>query len=190
MIQTPTPTRAEASDVASAIYHGADAVMLSAESASGQYPVEAVTMMDRIITEVERDPFYRRMVDAAHPEPGSTISDTICCGLRPATGLLPIAAAVTYTHSGYTSLRTARERPAAPILSMAMSIETARRLTVVWGAHSVHGREIHDVNEMSDYACETAHKEGFAQKGDIIAIAAGMPFGRSGTTNLLKIANV
>jgi pyruvate kinase len=190
MIQTPTPTRAEASDVASAIYHGADAVMLSAESASGQYPVEAVTMMDRIITEVERDPFYRRMVDAAHPEPGSTISDTICCGLRRATGLLPIAAAVTYTHSGYTSLRTARERPAAPILSMAMSIETARRLTVVWGAHSVHGREIHDVNEMSDYACETAHREGFAQKGDIIAITAGLPFGRSGTTNLLRIAHV
>jgi pyruvate kinase len=190
MIQTPTPTRAEASDVASAIYHGTDAVMLSAESASGQYPVEAVTMMDRIITEVEHDPFYRRMIDAAHPEPGSTISDTICCGLRRATGLLPVAAAVTYTSSGYTSLRTARERPAAPILSMAMSIETARRLTLVWGVHSVHVREIHDVNEMSDYACETAHKEGFAQKGDIIAIAAGMPFGRSGTTNLLKIANV
>ena len=190
MIQTPTPTRAEASDVASAIYHGADAVMLSAESASGQYPVEAVTMMDRIITEVERDPFYRRMIDAAHPEPGSTISDTICCALRRATGLLSIAAAVTYTSSGYTSLRTARERPAAPILSMAMSIETARRLTLVWGVHSVHVREIHDVNEMSDYACETAHKEGFAQKGDIIVIAAGMPFGRSGMTNLLKIANV
>src|SRR3954452_16361200 len=190
MIQTPTPTRAEASDVASAVYHGADAVMLSAESASGQYPAEAVTMMDRIITEVERDPFYRRMIDAAHPEPGSTISDTICCGLRRATGLLPIAAAVTYTSSGYTSLRTARERPAAPILSMAMSLETARRLTLVWGVHSVHVREIRDVNEMSDYACETAHKEGFAQKGDIIAITAGMPFGRSGATNLLRIAHV
>ena len=142
-------------------------------------------MMDRIITEVERDPFYRRMIDAAHPEPGSTISDTICCGLRRATGLLPIAAAVTYINSGYTSLRTAWERPAAPILS----IEMARRLTFVWGVHSVHGRKIHDVNEMSDHSCETAHKEGFAQKGDIIAITAGMPFGRSGTTNLLRIAH-
>ena len=177
MIQTPTPTRAEASDVASAIYHGADAVMLSAESASGQYPVEAVAMMNSIILEVERDPYYRQMIDAAHPEPGATIADAICCALRRATGLLPVTAAVTYTSSGYTSLRTARERPAAPILSMAMSIETARRLTLVWGVHSVHVHEIHDANEMSDYARETVLKEGFAQSGDIIVIAAGMPFG-------------
>jgi pyruvate kinase len=190
MIQTPTPTRAEASDVASAIYHGADAVMLSAESASGQYPVEAVAMMNSIILEVERDPYYRQMIDAAHPEPGATIADAICCALRRATGLLPVTAAVTYTSSGYTSLRTARERPAAPILSMAMSIETARRLTLVWGVHSVHVHEIHDANEMSDYARETVLKEGFAQSGDIIVIAAGMPFGAAGKTNMLKIANV
>ena len=137
--------------------------MLSAESAAGQFPVEAVAMMDRIIKEVERDPFYRQMIDAAHPEPGATFADAICCALRRATNLLPVAAAVTYTRSGYTSLRTARERPAAPILSMAMSIETARRLTAVWGVHSVHVREIQDANEMGDYASETARKEGFAQ---------------------------
>jgi pyruvate kinase len=190
MIQTPTPTRAEASDVASAIYHGSDAVMLSAESAAGQYPVEAVAMMDSIIKEVERDSFYRQVIDAAHPEPGATIADAICCALRRATNLLPVAAAVTYTRSGYTSLRTARERPAAPILSMAMSIETARRLTAVWGVHSVHVREIQDANEMGDYASETARKEGFAQTGDVIVIAAGMPFGVGGTTNLLKIVSV
>jgi pyruvate kinase len=190
MIEAPTPTRAEALDVASAIYHGADAVMLSAESASGQYPLEAVSKMNSIIMEVERDPFHRQMIDAAHPEPSANIPDTICCGLRRAADLLPIAAAVTYTSSGYTSLRTARERPSAPIISMAMSAETARRLTLVWGVHSVHVHEIQDVNEMGDFASETALKEGFARKGDIIVIAAGMPFGVSGTTNLLKVVTV
>jgi pyruvate kinase len=190
MIQTPTPTRAEASDVASAIYHGADAVMLSAESASGQYPVEAVAMMSSIIQEVERDSYYRQMIEAAHPEPDITIADTICCGLRRATNLLPVKVAITYTTSGYTSLRTARERPVAPILSMAMSIQTARRLTLVWGVHSVHVHEINDANEMSDYACEVADKEGFARKGDVVVIAAGMPFGTAGSTNMLKITTV
>ncbi|HMO29650.1 pyruvate kinase [Enterovirga sp.] len=190
MIQTPTPTRAEASDVASAVYHGTDAVMLSAESASGQYPVEAVSMMSSIIQEVEKDPYYRQMIEAAHPEPDATIADTICCGLRRATNLLPVKVAVTYTTSGYSSLRTARERPTAPILSMAMSIQTARRLTLVWGVHSVHVHEISDANEMSDYACEMAVREGFAAKGDVVVIAAGMPFGAAGNTNMLKITTV
>ena len=138
MIQAPTPTRAEASDVASAIYHGADAVMLSAESAAGQFPLEAVAMMDRIITAAENDRgYYRPMTDAARPEPAATIPDAICAGMRQATGLLPVAAVVTYTSSGSSSLRASRERPAAPILSMAASMETARRLTLAWGVHSV-----------------------------------------------------
>ena len=187
MITTPMPTRAEASDVASAVYHGADAVMLSAESASGRYPVEAVAMMDRIIAEVERDPFYRQMTDAAHPEPGPTVSDAICCGLRRATNLMPVAATITYTISGSTTLRVARERPAAPILGMATRPETARRLALVWGVHSVLAHEVGDVGEMAEYACETARREGFAHAGDIVVIAAGMPFGVAGTTNLLKI---
>ncbi len=114
MITAPTPTRAEASDVATAVYDGADAVMLSAESAAGQFPVEAVGMMDRIIREVEQDPYSRLVIDAAHPEPAPTLADAICCALRRVAGLLNIAAAVTYTSSGSTSLRAARERPAAP----------------------------------------------------------------------------
>ena len=169
------------------IVAASDAVMLSAESASGRYPVEAVAMMDRIIAEVERDPFYRQMTDAAHPEPGPSVSDAICCGLRRATNLLPVAATITYTSSGSTTLRAARERPAAPILGMATRPETARRLALVWGVHSVLAHEVGDVGEMSEYACETARREGFARAGDIVVIAAGMPFGVAGTTNLLKI---
>jgi pyruvate kinase len=191
MIQAPTPTRAEASDVASAIYHGADAVMLSAESAAGQYPIEAVAVMGRIISEAERDhAYYRRMTDAAHPDPKPTIADAICAGLRQATALLPVAVTITYTLRGATSLRASRERPPTPILSMSTKIETARRLTLAWGVHSVQVREVRDVDEMTAYACETAVKEGFAKQGDIVVITAGTPFGVSGSTNMLKIMPV
>jgi pyruvate kinase len=191
MIQVPTPTRAEASDVASAIYHGADAVMLSAESASGQFPLEAVTMMDRIITAAENDRGYHRsMSDAARPEPAATIPDAICASMRQATSLLPIAVTVTYTISGSSSLRASRERPPTPILSMAASVETARRLTLSWGVHSVQVPPISSVDEMSAFACEVALREGLAAKGDIIVVAAGTPVGVSGTTNTLKILRV
>ena len=188
MINVPTPTRAEASDVASAIYHGADAVMLSAESASGQFPVEAVAMMNRIITVAESDHgYYRPMSDAARPAPTATIPDVICAGIREATRLLPVAAVVTYTTSGSSSLRTSRERPAASILSMATRTKTARRLTLGWGLHSVEAPQIVSVDEMSAFACEVAIREGFAAKGDIIVVATGTPVGVQGTTNTLKI---
>jgi pyruvate kinase len=191
MIEVPTPTRAEASDVASAIYHGADAVMLSAESASGKFPIEAVTMMDRIIKAAENDRgYYRPMSDAARPAPAATIPDAICASMRLATGLLPIAVVVTYTNSGSSSLRASRERPATSILSMAASAETARRLTLAWGIHSVQVPAIGSLDEMSTFACETALKEGFANKGNIIVVAAGTPIGVSGTTNMLKILSV
>ena len=189
MIEAPTPTRAEASDVATAVYDGADAVMLSAESAAGRYPVEAVRMMSEIIAEVERDPHYRTATDAAHPEPEATVSDVICDALRRSAAILPVAALVTYTASGRTALRAARERPAAPILSLTPDLPTARRLALVWGAHAVHVR--------SSGACPRSWtslrdrpREGFAKPGDTIAITGGMPFGVAGRTNLLRVARV
>jgi pyruvate kinase len=190
MIEAPTPTRAEASDVASAIYHGADAVMLSAESASGKYPLEAVTIMDRIIMEAEQDSYWRSMADTAHPGMEKTIPGVICAGLRAATTALPVAVTVTYTRSGSTSLLAARERLPTSILSMATQTETARRLTLAWGIHSVQAHEIGSVDEMIEHACQTALKEDFAARGDIIAVTAGTPFGISGTTNMLKILTV
>jgi len=190
MISAPMPTRAEASDVASAVYDGVDAVMLSAESASGSYPVEAVSMMDRIIREVERDPLYQNLIDAQHEAPLANRGDAICAALRSVTQIIGAVATVTYTTSGYTSLRAARERPTAPILSITPALSTARRLALVWGVHSTVSPDITNVDEMVTAACETALREGMAQPGDQLAIAAGMPFGESGTTNLLRIAEV
>jgi pyruvate kinase len=189
MIESPVPTRAEASDVATAVYDGADAVMLSAESASGKYPVEAVSMMDRIITQVECDPAYRQIIDASHPAiRQSDVADAICSAMRGTVAMLHAAAIVCYTRSGRTSLRAARERPHAPVLSLTPILATARRLTVVWGIHSVQIDGVTDVDEMTALACEVARREGFAATGQFIVAIAGIPFGRAGTTNLLRVA--
>ena len=191
MITSPVPTRAEASDVANAVYDGADAVMLSAESASGQYPREAVAMMDRIIHEVECDPNWRAGIDASHTEPRAEVADAVCLALRQTARLLPVAAVVTYTRSGTTSLRAARERPVVPVLSMTPELATARRLALVWGVHSVHADErVADVPDMVAQACAMARREGFAQAGALVVIASGMPFGVVGTTNFLHISKV
>ncbi|MFJ3047760.1 pyruvate kinase [Herbaspirillum chlorophenolicum] len=190
MITAPVPTRAEVSDVASAIYDGSDAVMLSAESANGAYPLQAVSMMDRVIAEVERDPLYRNMLDAQHETPQPNRSDAICSALRDVAGIVGATATVTYTSSGHTSLRAARERPMAPILSITPQLATARRLALVWGVHSTISDQIHNESDMVSAACQTALKEGFAKKGDQIAITAGMPFGQPGSTNLLRLAEV
>jgi len=190
MVTTPTPTRAEASDVATAVYEGADAVMLSAESAAGKYPVEAVTMMNEIIVEVERDAQYRKAMDAALPDPEPTISDVICDALRRSTAVLQVAALVTYTAAGKTALRAARERPAAPILSLTPDLATARRLALVWGLHPVVTNLVEDLSQVVETAFVIAQQEGFAKAGDTIAITGGMPSGVSGGTNLLRIAQL
>ena len=190
MISAPTPTRAEASDVASAIYDGADAVMLSAESASGAFPVPAMAIMNRIICEVERDPLYRNLIDAQHEAALPTRGDAICAALRNVTQIIGAVATVTYTTSGHTSLRAARERPMAPILSITPNLATARRLACVWGVHSTVSADVDSVDEMVAAACRIAQGEGFAKPGDQVAITAGMPFGEPGTTNLLRIAEV
>jgi pyruvate kinase len=190
MISAPIPTRAEASDVATAIYQGADAVMLSAESASGRYPVEAVQMMERILGEVESDPYQRELLDALQKTAQPNSADAICAAMNVVAGLLPVAAIVTYTTSGSTSLRAARERPASPVLSMTPSLDTARRLALVWGVHSVVTDDVADVAAMVERAAHCARDEGFAEPGDTILISAGMPFGTPGATNLLRIAQV
>jgi len=191
MVDSPVPTRAEASDVATAIYDGADAVMLSAESAVGKHPVEAVAMMNRILGEVEADPLYRQLIDASHApaEPGDAdVADAVCSAMRRAVALLKAAAIVCYTSSGYTSLRAARERPEAPILSLTPSLPAARKLALAWGVHSVHTDDVRDIDEMTDVACAFARREGFAVAGQMIVAIAGMPFATAGTTNLLRVA--
>jgi pyruvate kinase len=193
MVESPVPTRAEASDVATAIYDGADAVMLSAESASGKHPLEAVAIMNRIIEEVESDPLYRQLIDASHTEsvPGQAdVAEAVCCAMRRAVTLLQAAAIVCYTSSGHTSLRAARERPEAPVLSLTPHVGTARRLALAWGVHSVHIEDVATVLQMTAIACAVAQRERFADTGQTIVAIAGMPFGEAGTTNLLRIATV
>lgn len=192
MVASPVPTRAEASDVATAVYDGADAVMLSAESAAGRYPVEAVDMMNRLITEVEADPQYRLLIDASRDasETGTDPAEAVCCAVRHAVALLQAAAIVCYTSSGHTSLRAARERPEASVLSLTPQLGIARRLALVWGVHSVHIDDVADVDQMASVACAVARREGFAEAGQTIVAIAGMPFGTPGTTNLMRIASV
>ncbi len=193
MVERPVPTRAEASDVATAIYDGADAVMLSAESASGKFPVAAVGMMNRIIEQVEADPLYRQLIDASYESPPAGQLDTgaaVCGAMRRVVSLLHAAAIVCYTRSGHTSLVAARERPESPVLSVTPILATARRMAVVWGVHSVHAADVSDVTEMTAVACEVAVREKFAQRGQTIVAVAGMPFGVPGTTNLLRVATV
>jgi len=192
MIASPVPTRAEASDVATAVYDGADAVMLSAESASGKHPVQAVAMMNRILEQVESDPLYRELIDASHSaaRPAGDVADAVCCAMRRVVTLLRAAAIVCYTSSGHTSLRAARERPESPVLSLTPSLQSARRLALAWGVHSVHIADVDDVRQMTEVACEVARRARFANAGQTIVAIAGMPFGTSGTTNLLRIATV
>ncbi|MBX6327755.1 MAG: pyruvate kinase [Pseudolabrys sp.] len=190
MINSPVPTRAEVSDVATAIFEGADAVMLSAESAAGQYPVQAVATMNRIAEEVERDPTYRGILDAQRAVPEPTGADAIADAARHIADTLDLAAVICWTASGSTALRVGRERPRPPIVALSPNIATGRRLAVVWGVHCVVTEDAHDVDDMVDRACRIAFKEGFAKAGQRVIIVAGIPFGTPGATNMLRIAYV
>ena len=190
MITSPVPTRAEVSDVATAIFEGADAVMLSAESAAGQYPVEAVATMDRIAMEVEGDPTYRGIMDAQRVAPEATGADAIAAAAREIAETLDLSALVCWTSSGATALRVARERPKAPIVSISPNIATGRKLALVWGVHSVLAADAHDQDDMVDRACRIAVKDGFAAPGQRIIVVAGVPFGTPGATNMVRIALV
>ncbi|MDR6775435.1 pyruvate kinase [Azospirillum sp. BE72] len=188
MVSAPAPTRAEASDVATAVYDGADAVMLSAETASGEYPVEAVSIMDRIAQRVEADPLYRKIVESQHPSLQETSADAITAAAGQVARTIHAAAIVTYTTSGSTTLRASRERPDVPVLCLTSSMATARRLQLAYGVHSLHTRDIGSFSEMVQKAVRYAHASGLAQEGQRVVITAGVPFGVPGNTNILRIA--
>lgn len=188
MVNSPAPTRAEASDVATAVYDGADAVMLSAETASGKYPCEAVSMMNRIVARVEQDEGYRAIIEAIHPAPEATASDAITAAAAQVADTIKAAAIVTFTTSGSTSLRAARERPTVPILCLTERVSTARRLAVAWGVHCVITEDVRDFGDMVDKACAVALREEFAIGGQRVVVTAGVPFGTPGATNVLRIA--
>ena len=188
MITAPVPTRAEVSDVATAVFEGADAVMLSAESAAGKFPVESVLMMNRIAEEVERDPVYRQVINAQRAEPEATGADAIAVAARDVAETLDLKAVIAWTASGSTAFRIARERPAPPILALTPNIHTARRLAIVWGVHAVVTKDAHDIADMAKRGCKLSNREGFSQEGDRVIIVAGVPFGSPGATNMLRIA--
>ena len=190
MITAPVPTRAEVSDVATAVFEGADAVMLSAESASGQYPFEAVATMNRIAEKVETDPTYQGIITAQRAEPEKTGADAISMAARQIAETLNLAAIVTYTASGTTGLRAARERPRTPIIALSPILATARRLTLTWGCHCVVTEDADDLDDMVDRACRIAFEEGFGKPGDRIIITAGVPLRTPGSTNMLRIAYI
>jgi pyruvate kinase len=190
MIESPVPTRAETSDVASAVFEGTDAVMLSAETAAGAFPAEAVGMMDRIAKAVERDPLYRTILEAQRQAPEPTIPDAILAAVHDVTNTIKAAAIVCWTKSGSTGLRGARERPQTPILALTPIKAMARRLTIAWGLHCVETEDAQNLEDVADRACQIAYAHEFARVGDRVVVTAGLPLGTPGATNLLRVALV
>ncbi len=190
MISAPAPTRAEASDVATAVYDGADAVMLSAESAVGQYPREAVNMMDRIIARVERDEDWRRGIDAKRPAPEKSSANAIAAAAVQVAHTIGAQAIVALTQSGSTARRVARDKPDCPVVGLTTSAEMARRMALVWGVHAVLTNGVHSMTEAVAQAVKITRQEGFAKKGEEIVVVAGVPFGQPGTTNALRVVRV
>jgi pyruvate kinase len=190
MIASPVPTRAEVSDVATAIFDGADAIMLSAESAAGQYPVEAVATMNRIAEEVESDAMYAPSLHVLHTEPESTGADAIAAAARQVAETLDLSAIVCWTSSGATGMRVSRERPKPPTVAISPMLSTGRKLSLVWGVHCVVAEDARDQDDMVERACQIAFREGFARAGNRVIIVAGVPLGTPGATNMIRVAFV
>ncbi len=191
MIQSPVPTRAEVSDVATAVYEGADAIMLSAESAAGKFPVEAVSTMNRIGEEVERDPIYRSVLTAQRPAPEATAGDAIADAARQIAETLDLPALICWTTLRLRPpSRVARERPKPPIVAITPNIAAGRRLAVVWGVHCVVAEDARDQDDMVSRAGQIAFRDGFVRAGQRVIIVAGVPLGIPGTTNMVRIASV
>ncbi len=190
MIESPTPTRAEVSDVANAVYDGADAVMLSAETAAGEWPEEAVTMMDKIAEQVERSEDYRARVRFLDTPPNATTSDALAHACMTIADTVAISAINVFTSSGSTARRVARERPDTPMLVLTPSIKTARRVALLWGAHSVATKDIGSFEEMIAKGKRMALRHGFGKAGSKLIALAGVPFGTPGATNLLHVVTL
>ncbi|MFL6725683.1 MAG: pyruvate kinase [Sphingomicrobium sp.] len=190
MVTSATPTRAEVSDVATAIYDGADAVMLSAESATGQYPCEAVQMMDRIADSVERDPSYQARIHFTQTRLEATTADALAGSARQIASTISATAMLCYTSSGSTARRIARERPPIPLLAMSASLHTARRMGLLWGVHAVHSRDVSSFEEMVEKAKRMALRHQIAKGGDRVIVMAGIPFGKAGSTNVLHVVRL
>jgi pyruvate kinase len=188
MIESPSPTRAEASDVATAVYDGTDAVMLSAESASGAYPLEAVSIMDRICQRVEQDDIYRRIMESSHPETKADTSDAITVAACEVAQIMKAACITNYTSSGTTALRTARQRPPMPILCLSHSLATTRRLMLSYGIHAVFTEDKKTFDDAVATAVQKAAEIGLAAKGQRVVMTAGVPFGTPGSTNIVRVA--
>jgi pyruvate kinase len=190
MIESPSPTRAEASDVATAVFDAADCLMLSAETASGKFPIESVRIMDRIIRGVENDNSYRQILESKKIKLDKTTSDAISSAASQVVKTVLAKAIFTYTTSGATAKRAARERPTVPIIGLSPERITARQLALIWGVHTIHALEPKSFSGMINNACELAKKEGIVKKGDYVVITAGAPIGVSGSTNNLRIAKI
>ena len=190
MIESPAPTRAEVSDVANAVYDGADAVMLSAETAAGEWPQEAVTIMDKIAAQVEADESYLSRVRFHDTEPDETTADALSHSCMTIADTLPITAITVFTGSGSTARRVARERPSVPMLVLTPSLKTARRVALLWGAHAVPTKDIGSFEEMIAKGKRMALRHGFGTAGSKLIVLAGVPFGTPGSTNLLHVVTL
>ncbi|MFK7877587.1 MAG: pyruvate kinase [Paracoccaceae bacterium] len=188
MIESPMPTRAEVSDVATAIYEGADAVMLSAESAAGDYPIEAVQTMNNVATEVELDPTYRQVIEASRHATRSSVADGIVAAAREIAETADIKAICCFTHSGTTALLVSRERPRVPILAMTPLKTTARQLCLTWGTNCVITASLDRFKMAVVTAASAARAQSYADENDQILVTAGVPFNVAGTTNILRVA--